>query len=118
MDPIGFAFENFDAIGTWRDFDGKFTIDPSGSLPGGLTFDGPTELVDLLKTVRRQQFCRCIAEKMLTYALGRGLESYDRCAVDKIVDALERHDFRFSSLVTAVVNCDPFLLRGAKGDEK
>jgi hypothetical protein len=118
MDPIGFAFENFDAIGAWRDFDGKFTIDPAGTLPGGSAFDGPTELVDLLKAVRRQQFCRCIAEKMLTYALGRGLESYDRCAVDKIVEALEKHDFRFSSLVTAVVHSDPFLLRGAKGDEK
>jgi hypothetical protein len=118
MDPIGFAFENFDAIGAWRDFDGKFTIDPAGTLPGGTQFDGPTELVDLLKTVRKQQFCRCIAEKMLTYALGRGLEPYDRCAIDRIVEALEQSDFRFSSLVLAIAHSDPFQLRGTTGDEK
>jgi hypothetical protein len=118
MDPIGFAFENFDAIGGWRDFDGKFTIDPSGTLPGGTQFNGATELVDLLKTARRQQFCRCISEKMLTYALGRGLETFDRCAVDKIVQSLEDGDYRFSCLVTAIVHSDPFQLRGAKGDEK
>jgi Protein of unknown function (DUF1592)/Protein of unknown function (DUF1588)/Protein of unknown function (DUF1587)/Protein of unknown function (DUF1585)/Protein of unknown function (DUF1595)/Planctomycete cytochrome C len=118
MDPIGFAFENFDAIGAWRDFDGKFTIDPAGTLPGGTQFNGPTELVDLLKTVRRQQFCRCISEKMLTYAVGRGLEPYDRCAVDKIIEALERNDFRFSSLITAITHSDPFQFRGARGDEK
>src|SRR5262249_2063267 len=90
MDPIGFAFENFDAIGAWRVADGRFPINASGTLPGGKTFDGPQELVALLKTGRRQLFCRCLSEKMLTYALGRGLESFDRCAVDQIVQALEK----------------------------
>jgi hypothetical protein len=118
MDPIGFAFENFDAIGAWRDFDGKFTIDPAGSLPGGTQFDGPTELVDLLKTGRRQQFCRCISEKMLTYAIGRGLEPYDRCAVDKTIEVLEQNEFRFSSLVSAITHSDPFQFRGARGNER
>jgi hypothetical protein len=118
MDPIGFAFENFDAIGRWRDFDGTFTIDPSGVLPGGAKFDGATELVDIMKDKRRAQFCRCLAEKMLTYAIGRGLESFDRCAVDKIVESLEQNDYHFSSLVLAVARSDPFQLRGAKGDEK
>jgi mono/diheme cytochrome c family protein len=118
MDPIGFAFENFDAIGGWRDFDGRFTIDPAGTLPGGTQFDGPTELVELLKTARRQQFCRCISEKMLTYALGRGLEPFDRCAVDKIIESLEQNDYRFSSLVIAITQSDPFLFRGSRGDEK
>ncbi len=118
MDPLGFAFENFDAIGAWRDFDGSFSIDPSGSLPGDVKFQGAAALVDLLKTSRRTQFCRCLAEKMLTYGLGRGLEPYDRCAVDGVVASLEENDHRFSSLVQAVVHSDPFLLRAAKGDEK
>jgi hypothetical protein len=118
MDPIGFAFENFDAIGAWRDFDGKFAIDASGSLPGGVDFDGPPELIDMLKTARRQQFCRCLAEKMLTYALGRGLESYDRCAVDKIVERLEKDDYKFSSLAAGIVQSEPFQLRSLKGDAR
>jgi len=118
MDPIGFAFENFDAIGAWRDFDGKFAIDASGSLPGGVEFDGPPELIDMLKTARRKQFCRCLAEKMLTYALGRGLESYDRCAVDKIVERLKEHEYKFSSLVAGIVQSEPFQLRSSKGDER
>jgi hypothetical protein len=115
MDPIGFAFENFDAIGAWRDFDGQFPINAAGTLPGGKNFEGPSELVAVLKNSRRQQFCRCLAEKMLTYALGRGLESYDRCTVSKIIAALEKGEHRFSSLVLAVVRSDPFLYRGAKG---
>jgi hypothetical protein len=118
MDPIGFAFENFDAIGAWRDFDGKFAIDASGTLPGGVEFDGPPELIEMLKTARRQQFCRCLAEKMLTYALGRGLESYDRCAVDKIIEGLEKDDFKFSALVSGIVQSEPFQLRSSKGDAK
>ncbi len=118
MDPLGFAFENFDAVGAWRDFDGRFTIDASGVLPGGKKFDGPPELIAILKTARRQQFCRCFAEKMLTYALGRGLESFDRCAVDKIVEGLEKNDYRFSSLVAEIVQSDPFLWRGSKGDAR
>jgi hypothetical protein len=115
MDPLGFAFENFDAIGAWRDFDGKFAIDASGSLPGGVEFDGPPELIEMLKTARRRQFCRCLAEKMLTYALGRGLESYDRCAVDKIIEGLEKHEYKFSNLVAGIVHSEPFQLRGSKG---
>jgi hypothetical protein len=118
MDPIGFAFENFDAIGAWRDLDGKFAIDASGGLPGGVEFDGPPELIAILKTARRQQFSRCLAEKMLTYALGRGLESYDRCAVDKIIEGLEKNDYKFSALVTGIVQSEPFQLRSSKGDAK
>jgi hypothetical protein len=118
MDPIGFAFENFDAVGAWREFDGKFSIDASGSLPGGVEFDGPPELIDMLKTARRQQFCRCLAEKMLTYALGRGLESYDRCVLDKIIEGLEKNEYKFSTLVAAIVQSEPFQLRSSKGDAK
>ncbi|HEY7156316.1 MAG TPA: DUF1592 domain-containing protein, partial [Gemmataceae bacterium] len=93
MDPIGFAFENYDAIGVWRDKDGQADIDPSGTLPGGQSFKGPAELKNILKG-KKELFARCLAEKMLTYALGRGLEYYDRCAVDKILDALGKNDYR------------------------
>src|SRR5207253_2372675 len=84
MDPLGFGLENFDAIGAWRTRDGKFDIDSSGILPNGQAFKSPKELKAVLKT-KEEDFRRCLAEKMLTYALGRGLEHYDKCAVDAIV---------------------------------
>ncbi|HXG11208.1 MAG TPA: DUF1592 domain-containing protein [Gemmataceae bacterium] len=112
MDPLGFGLENFDGIGAWREKDGKFPIDPSGVLPGGEKFDGPAGLKAVLKA-KKEDFCRCLAEKMLTYALGRGLEYYDKCAVDDIVAALVKNDYRFSSLVLAVVQSDPFQKRKA-----
>ena len=118
MDVLGFGFENFDGIGSWRDRDGRFEIDPSGKLPGDRVFRSPAELRVLLKDVQRDQFVRCIAEKMLTYAVGRGLESYDRCAVDEIVKAMESNEYRFSALVMAVVNSEPFRLRGFRGEVK
>ena len=97
MDPIGFAFENYDAVGAWREKDGEFAIDPSGVLPGGQTFQGPAELKVLLRG-KKDQFRRCLTEKVLTYALGRGLEYYDRCAVDEILEALRKDEYRFSTL--------------------
>ena len=106
MDPIGFAFENFDAIGAWRDLDGPFPIDASGELPDGRRFNGPKELIDILKT--EETFPRTVVEKMLTFALGRGLEYYDKCAIDEILAAANKADFRFSALVIAVVMSDPF----------
>jgi hypothetical protein len=118
MDPLGFAFENFDAIGGWRDRDGKFSIDPTGTLPNGQTFNGPMELRRILKTTKQVDFRRCLTEKMLTYALGRGLEFYDRCAVDDISAAVAKNDHRFSSLVIAIVKSDPFQLRKGKGGPK
>jgi hypothetical protein len=110
MDPLGFGFENFDGIGGWRTRDGKFPIDPSGELPGGQRFKGPRELVAILKT-KAAEFRRCLAEKLLTYALGRGLEPYDRCAVDDICAEVVRGDDRFSALVLAIVKSDPFQKR-------
>jgi hypothetical protein len=112
-----FGLENFDAVGAWRDRDGQFEIDASGELPGGLAFSGSQELMTILKESRKSDFTRCVAEKMLTYALGRGLDSYDRCAVDAIVKQLAEGDYRFSSLVTAIVLSDPFLLRQSTGEE-
>jgi hypothetical protein len=117
MDALGFALENFNAIGAFRTKDGDFPVDPSGALPDGQSFKGPAELKAVLKG-KKELFSRCLAEKMLTYALGRGLESYDRPAVDKITAALARDDYRFSTLVLEIARSDPFRLRRGKDEVK
>jgi hypothetical protein len=114
MDPLGFALENFDAVGIWRDRDGEAPIDAKGNLPGGESFDGPGELLQVLRESRRDDFVRCFSEKMLVYSLGRGLEYYDVCTVNKIVSAVQEDDFRFSALVMAIVRSRPFQLQGTK----
>jgi len=116
MDPIGFAFENYDAIGAFRTKDGPFDVDPSGELPDGRKFQGPAELKTILKE-KKELFARSLAEKMLVYGLGRGLEYYDKCAVDKIVAALEKNDYRFSTLIVETVNSEPFQMRTATGEK-
>ncbi len=113
MDPLGFGFENFDAIGAWRVKDGKFPIDSSGVLPSGQTFHGPKELKAILKT-KAGEFRHCLTEKMLTYALGRGLEDSDGWAVDQIANAVARNGDKFSSLVIEIVKSDPFQKRRGK----
>jgi hypothetical protein len=109
--------ENFDVIGAWRDRDGRFEIDASGTLPGNLQFEGPKQLMQILAEQKREQFCRCLAKKMLTYALGRGLESFDRCAVDDIMKQLIKNDYRFSGLVRAIVLSEPFRFRESLGEK-
>ncbi|MDE3195462.1 MAG: DUF1585 domain-containing protein, partial [Acidobacteriota bacterium] len=115
MDPIGFSLENFDASGAWRDRDGRFPIDNSGTLPGGAAFSGPEGLKGILRG-QPDLFARNLTEKMLTYALGRGLENYDRPAVDKILARLKESDYRFSTLVMEVANSMPFRMRRGEGD--
>ena len=110
MDPIGFGLENFDAIGQWRTEDGKFPIDASGTLTSGQTFQGPAELVNFLAQ-QPKAFAGAITEKMLTYALGRGLEPFDRPTVKAITTSLARNDYRFSSLILGIVNSVPFQQR-------
>jgi len=117
MDVLGFGFENFDATGRWRDKDGEHAIDPSGQLPGSVSFAGPTELVNVLKN-RRADFARCLSEKMLTYALGRGLEYYDRCATTEILQRLDANNYRFSELVLGIVSSKPFQKRRGDGERK
>ena len=107
MDPLGFGLENYDAIGRWRTQDGKFPVDSAGTLPGGRTFRTPEELKEILKA-DRDAFARCLTEKMLTYALGRGLERYDKPAVNLICRRLAASDYRFSSLVLEIVRSLPF----------
>jgi len=110
MDPIGFGFENYNAVGAFRTKDDGFAIDPSGTLPGGQSFQGPAELKRILKG-KKELFSRCLTEKMLTYALGRGLEYYDRPTIDRINAALAKDDYRFSTLLAEIVKSDPFRLR-------
>jgi hypothetical protein len=117
MDPIGFALENYDAIGKWRTKDGKFDIDPAGALPDGKSFKNARELKTVLKG-RDREFCRCLSDRLLTYALGRGLEFYDKCAVDQIADNLKKNDYRFSSLVISIVTSEPFQMRRGAGGNK
>jgi hypothetical protein len=113
LDPLGFAFEHFDAIGAWRDLDGQFPIDPSGVLPTGESFEGPEGLKAILAS--QETFIQTVSEKMLTFALGRGLEYYDKCTVDDLGDALKRNDYRFSVLVTEIVRSAPFTRKTGKG---
>jgi hypothetical protein len=115
MDDLGFGFEHFDAIGHWRDRDGPHDIDSSGILPSGDQFNGSLELIALLKG-RSKQFSRCLAEKLMTYAIGRGLEYYDRCAIDKLLETLAADGYRFSTLITQIVLSEPFQMR--RGDGK
>ncbi len=110
MDPLGFGFENFDAIGAWREKDGDAAIDPSGVLPSGQKFRGPRELKAILKT-RDKDFVRCLTEKMLTYALGRGVEYYDACAVDAMMAGMAKNRYKFSQLILEIVKSDPFQKR-------
>ena len=114
MDQLGFGMENFDAIGRWRDVDHGKPLDTTGELPGGIHFKGPLELARVLNQ-KQCEFGECLAEKMLTYALGRGLEYYDRCATDKIVKSLKEQKFRFSVLVAEIAKSDPFRMR--RGEE-
>ncbi len=114
MDPLGFALENFDAVGRWRTQDEGIAVDASGELPTGEKFNGPAELRQVLVNSKRNEFTRCMIEKSLIYALGRGLEYYDICAVTKIQQALEDDDYRFSTLVLGVVRSDPFQKRAKK----
>jgi len=107
MDPIGFALENFNAIGQWRTMDDGSPIDPSGTLYNGTKVDGPVALREMLSS-HPDVFVGVMTEKLLTYALGRGVQYYDMPAVRKIVSDAGAHDFRFSSLVLGTVESVPF----------
>jgi hypothetical protein len=117
MDPIGFAFENYDAIGAWRDRDGAHAIESRASLPDGSSFQGPVELKSLMLT-RKDDFVRCLTEKMATYALGRGVEYYDASTVKAIRTALAQQQYRISTLVLEIARSYPFQYRRDRGSEE
>ena len=114
IDPTGFALENFDAIGRWRDVDESFNpIDPSGVLPDGRAFDGVAEMRDTLAGDPRQ-FVTTVTEKLMTYALGRGLDHRDMPTLRRIVRAAADDGYRFQTVVLGIVTSDPFLMRRAQ----
>jgi hypothetical protein len=115
MDPLGFSLENYDASGRWRTKDGNFDVDSVGTLPDGKTIAGAKGLKGILRA-RSGLFARNVTEKLLTFALGRGLEAADSAAVDEITRQAAAGEYRFSSLVLGIVKSGPFQMRkGAEG---
>jgi hypothetical protein len=111
MDPLGLALENFDAVGKWRsEGEGKAVLDVAGTMPDGTTFDGPAGLRNALVS-HSNAFVTTMTEKLLTYALGRGLEAYDQPTVRKITRAAAQRNYRASSLILGIVKSVPFQMR-------
>jgi hypothetical protein len=110
MDPLGFALENFDATGRWRDKDGNNLIDSSGVLPDGTKFNGPAELRKILLR-QPDLFLHTVAERMMTYALGRGVEYSDQPAIRKVLRDAAPAGTRWSALISGIVNSVPFQMR-------
>ena len=116
MDPLGFALENFDAIGQWRTTSDGLPIDAAASLPDGTKFNGASGLRNILLS-RRDQFADTFARKLLTYALGRELDYHDAPAVRQIVRESARNDYRWSSIILGIVKSTPFEMSIAKGQQ-
>jgi hypothetical protein len=110
IDPVGFALENFDAVGRWRDYDAGQPVDARGGLPDGSQFDGILGLEHGILR-RPETFVATLTEKLLTFALGRGVEYHDAPAVRQIVREAKANEFRFSALILGVVNSVPFQMR-------
>ena len=116
MDPIGLALENFNAIGQWREEEDGKAIDSAGQLVTGEKFSNVMELKEILASSRKQDFYRCLTEKMLTYALGRGVEYYDAPAVDSIVAILDGKGGGMVDLIYGIVESTPFQKRRGDGE--
>ncbi len=110
MDPLGFAMENYDAIGRWRTEDNGFAIDPSGMDASGRLFSGPVELKDMLLE-QKEAFAKTLNKNLLIYALGRGLQRSDECVLRDVMTAAADNDYRFSSIVVSIVKSIPFRYR-------
>jgi len=117
MDPIGLAFEHFDGIGAWRDRDSGQPVDAAAELPTGEQLDGVDGLRAFLVKRQQDQFVRCLGDRMLTYALGRGLEWYDDCALDAITKGTRRNGDKFTALVLEIVRSAPFQMRRGEGEK-
>jgi hypothetical protein len=114
MDQLGFALENFDAIGEWRvAYTSGAAVDARAELPDGTKFNGPAELRKVLLN-HSEEFLTTITEKMLTYALGRGLEAGDAPAVRQIKREAASADYRFTALIQGIVTSTPFQMRMAQ----
>ena len=110
MDVLGFGLENYDAIGKWRTMDGKFPIDVGGTMPNGKSFKTTAEMRTILMA-SMPQISRCLIEKIMTYALGRGMQMYDNRSIDQINKTLAADGYRFQTLVYEVVRSLPFQSR-------
>ena len=117
MDPLGLALENYDAIGRWRTSDRGNPIDASGELPTGEKVRNPGDLIRLIRDQKSEQFVRTLTEKLMTYGLGRGLEYYDRCAIDQILAKASKNDYRFQELLLGIITSDPFGRKGTRDEE-
>jgi hypothetical protein len=114
MDPLGFGLENFDATGKWRTLDGSFPVDASGELPNGRRFDGPAELKAVLRE-NLPEFAHGLSEKLMTYALGRGIESaYDRKILRDIVATAAADDYRLRTPIAGIATSTPFREQSAR----
>jgi hypothetical protein len=111
MDPIGFALENYNGIGAWRDSDGGAAIDASGKLPDGTAFEGVEGLRQLLFTRYREQFLSAFTEKLMTYALGRGVEAYDQPTIREILRRSAPENYTIHSLIRNIIYSDAFLMK-------
>lgn len=116
MDALGFGLENYDAIGQWRTKDGEFDVDSSGALPNGMTFETPAELRKIL-LADKDDFTEAVTEKTLIYALGRGLETYDKRTLKQIAGKVAEDGYRFQSLIREVVHSMPFQMRRGEAVE-
>ena len=110
MDPLGFPLENFDAIGQWREAEGEVPIDAATVLPDGTKVDGPVAFRNAL-LARREEFVTNFTEKLMTYALGRGVEYYDAPSVRRIVSDTSAREYRWSDIILSIVNSVPFQMR-------
>jgi hypothetical protein len=115
MDPLGFSLENFDGLGRWRDSTASGPVDASGLLPDGTEFSGPEGLREVLLG-KKDQFVETFAERLLTYALGRGVEEYDQAALRKITKAAAAADNRWSAIILGIVKSTPFQMRRVSDD--
>ena len=111
MDPIGFALENFDGVGRWRTTDAHAPIDPAGVLPDGTTFSGLPELRQVLQQKQGEQFVWTVTDRLLTYALGRGVEYSDAPALRAIIRDAAPRGYTLSSLILGVVRSTPFQMK-------
>jgi hypothetical protein len=108
MDPLGLALENFNALGMWRDEERGVPVDAGGKLITGETFNDIREVKEALVSRHRRDFYRCLTEKLMTYALGRGMEYYDVGTIDEIVDRLDQDGGHFSTLLLGIIESAPF----------
>ncbi|MCR9163097.1 MAG: DUF1592 domain-containing protein [Nannocystaceae bacterium] len=114
MDPPGLAFEHYDGIGAWRDMEGPYEIDPSGTLPIGGDFADALEMVDLIAS--SEEFSHCVAEKVLLYGLGRGIEKYDEDIIGEAADAFSASGYQLQTLITQLATSDNFRMRRGEAE--